>query len=133
MPRNRLAGPGAGGREAADVFGGIARGYAFERVAASTIRTYHASWRLSVSWRSFVGKGCWLQKGMGGIELVAELAEFMGCCGAEKGNKETTIAGKLVAIIFYHEQFVGLSLPLGNQLIKSVKQGIKRAHVQKGT
>ena len=36
----------------------------------------------------------------GGVELVAELAEFMGYCCAEKRNKETTIAGKLVAINF---------------------------------
>ena len=59
MPRNRLAGlVEAGGRGAADVFGDIARGYAFGRVAALTDRrTYDASWRLSVNWRSFVGKG----------------------------------------------------------------------------
>ena len=86
-----------------------------------------------VNRRSFVGKGCWLHKGMGEMELVAELAVFMGYCCAEKGNKETTIAGKFVAIIFHNEQFVGLSLPLGNPLIKSVKQGIKRAHIEKGT
>ena len=36
----------------------------------------------------------------GEMELVAELAEFMGYCCAEKGNKEATIAGKLVAIKF---------------------------------
>ena len=36
----------------------------------------------------------------GGMELAAELAEFMGYCCAEKGNNETTIAGKLVAISF---------------------------------
>ena len=64
----------------ADVFGDIARGYAFGRVAASTRRTYEASWRLWVNWRSSVGKGCWLQKVMGEMELVAELAEFMGYC-----------------------------------------------------
>ena len=52
---------------------------------------------------------------------------------AEKGNTETTIAGKLVATNIYHEQFVGLSMPLGNLLIRSVRQGIKRAHVEKGT
>ena len=69
---------------------------------------------------------------MGEMGLVAELAEFMGYCCAEKGNK-MTIAGKLVAIISYHEQFVGLSLPLGNPLIKSVKPGIERAHVEKST
>lgn len=133
MPRNRLAGAGTGGRGAADVFGDIARGYAFGKVAASTRKTYEANWKLWVSWRSFVGKGSWLQKELGEMELVAELTEFMGYCCAEKGNKETTIAGKLVAINFYHEQFVGLSLPLGNPLIRSVKQGIKRAHVEKGS
>ena len=69
---------------------------------------------------------------MGETELVAELAEFMGYCCAEKENKETTIAGKLVAINFYHEQSVGLSLPLGTPLIKSVEQGIRRADVEKG-
>ena len=67
------------------------------------------------------------------MEFVVELAEFMGYCCTEKVNKETTIAGKLVAINFYLDLFVGLSLPLGNPLSKSVKQGIKRAHVQKGT
>ena len=74
-----------------------------------------------------------MQKGMGEIELAVELAEFMGYCWADKGNKETTISGKLVAINLYHEQFVGLSMPLGNPLIRSVKQGNKRAHVEKGT
>ena len=73
-----------------------------------------------------------MQNVMGKTKLVAGLVEFMGFCCSEKGNKETTIAGKLVAINFYHEQFVGLSMLLGNPLIKSVKQGIKRAHVEKG-
>ena len=43
MPRNRLAGSGAGEWGAADVVGDIARGYAFGRVAASTAKTYEAS------------------------------------------------------------------------------------------
>ena len=74
-----------------------------------------------MNWRSFVAKKCWLQKGMGEMELVAELAEFMGYCCPDKGNKKATIAGKSVAISVYHELFVGLSLPLRNPLIKSVK------------
>ena len=95
--------------------------------------TYEANWGMRVSWRSFVGKGCWVQKGVGEAELEAELTELMTYCCARKGTKELTIAGKSVAVQFYHEQFVGLSLPLGNPLIRSVKQGIKRAHVEKGT
>ena len=47
-----------------------------------------------------------MQKGMGEAELAAELAELMGYYRAEKVNKETTIAGELVATIFYHEQFM---------------------------
>ena len=62
--------------------------------------TYEASWRVWVNWRPFAGNVCMLQKGVGEPELVAELAEHMGYCCAEKGNNETTIAGKLVAISF---------------------------------
>ena len=63
------------------MFGDIARGYAFGRVAASTRRTYEANWR------SFVGKGCWLQKGMGEWSLWQELAEFMGALLRGKNGK----------------------------------------------
>ena len=39
----------------------------------------------------------------------------------------------MVAIIFFHEQFVVLSMPLDNPLIRSGRQGIKRAHVEEGS
>ena len=71
-----------------------AQEYAFGRVTASTRSTYEANWGMWVSWRSFVGNGCWLQKGMGEVELAAELTEFMGYCCPKKGNKESTLAGK---------------------------------------
>ena len=70
----RLAGAGSGGRGATDVLIDIARGYVFGRVEASTRKAYEASWGMWVCWRSFVGKGCWLHRGMG----ERELAEFMG-------------------------------------------------------
>ena len=57
----------------------------------------------------------------------------MGYCCAGKGNKESTIVGKLVAINFYHEQLLGLSVHMSNPLIRSVRQGIKRAHVGMGS
>ena len=62
------------------------------------------------------------------MELAAELAEFMGHCCAEKGNKGTTIADKLVATIFYHAPFIGLSTPLGKPLIRSAlnREGARR-------
>ena len=81
-------------------------------------------------WRSFIGKGCWLRKDMGEMELVGELVEFMGYCCTGKTNEESTIVGKLVVINFYHEEFLGLSVPMSNPLIRSVRQGIKRAHVE---
>ena len=42
------------------------------------------------------------------------------------------MAGKLVAVNLYHEQWVGVSLPLQHFRIKAVKKGIKRAHVEAG-
>ena len=83
--------------------------------------------------RSFVGNGCWLQNEMGEMELAAELGEFLGYRCAEKWKQEATIAGKLMEIICDPERFVGLSMSLGNPLIRSVKQEIKRAHVEKDT
>lgn len=65
--------------------------------------------------------------------LVAELAECMVYSCTEKGNKKTTTAGKLVAINVFNGQFMGLSLPLDNPLVRSVNQGIKRAHVERGS
>ena len=34
---------------------------------------------------------------------------------------------------FYHQQFLGLSVPKGNPWIRSVRQGIKRAHIGMGS
>lgn len=54
----------------------------------------------------------------------------MGYCCAGKYNKKSTIVGKSVAINCYHQQFLGLPVPLGNPLIRSARQGIKRVHVE---
>ena len=112
------------------MFGGVARTYAFGRVAASTRRTYEENRRMWVSWRSFAGNGCRLWKDMGDMELVRELVEIARYCCAGKGIKESTIVSKLVVINFYHGQFLGLSVPLNNPLIRSVRQGIQRAHIR---
>ena len=61
-----------------------------------------------------------------------KLAEYMAYCCAVRGNRETTVAGKLVAVNFFHEQWVGRSLPLKHFRIKAVKEGIKRSHVEGG-
>ena len=75
-------------------------------------KTYEANWKMWVSWRSFIWKESCLQKDMGEMELVRELVEFMGYCWAGKRNKESTIVGNLVAINFYNEQLLGLSVPM---------------------
>ena len=115
------------------MFRDIARGYALGRVAASTRATYERAWRMWVEWREWRKKSCWLDARMSEAELVEELVEFMAYCCAVRGNKETTVAGKMVAVNFSHEQWVGLSLPLNHFRIKAVREGIKRAHVDGGT
>lgn len=67
------------------------------------------------------------------MELAKECAEFIGYRCADKKNKKTTMAGKLMATNFYHEQLVRLSTPLGSPLVASVKRGVKGADVKKGT
>ena len=59
-----------------------------------------------------------------------ELAEYMAYCCAVRGNRESTVAGKLVEVNLFHEQWMGKSLPLNHFRIKVVKEGIKRAHVE---
>ena len=86
-----------------------------------------------MSWRLFFGKGCWLRKDMGEMELVGDLVEFMGYCWARKENKELTIVGKVLEIDFYHDQFLGLSVPMSFPLIRSVRQDIIRAQVGMGS
>ena len=54
-------------------------------------------------------------------------------CYAVRGNRESTLAGKLVAVNFFHEQWMGKSLPLNHFRIKTDREGIKRAHVEGGT
>ena len=46
------------------------------------------------------------------LEVVDELAVYMAYCCAVQGNRESTVAGKMVAVNFFHEQWMGKSLPL---------------------
>ena len=47
---------------------------------------------------------------------------------AERKNKQATVTEKLVAVNVYHEQWLGLSLPLQRVKIKAARKEIKRAH-----
>ena len=86
----------------------IARGYVFGRVEASTRKAYEASWGMWVCWRSFVGKGVGCTEGWGS----GSWPSLWGNIPPRKGNREKTIAGKLVANNVYHEQFARLSTPV---------------------
>ena len=44
-----------------------------------------------------------------------------------------TVAGKLVAVNVYCEPWVRLSLPMEHVMVRAVRQGIKRAHVESGS
>ena len=57
------------------------------------------------------------------MELVGKLVEFMGYCCAGKGNKESSIVGKLVAISVYHKQLLGPSVSMSNPLIRLDRLG----------
>lgn len=54
--------------------------------------------------------------------------DFHGILLCGTGNKEGTIMGKQQAVNFYHEQWMGLSRPLGRFRVKVVRQGIERVH-----
>ena len=56
------------------------------------------------------------------LEVVDELAEYVAYCCAVRGNRESTVAGKLVAVKFFHEQWMGKMLPLNDFRIKAVKK-----------
>ena len=56
----------------------------------------------------------------------------MTYCSPERKDNDSTVAGKLVAVNVYHEQWVGLSLPPQHFRIKAVKKGIEKAHVEAG-
>ena len=65
---------------------------------------------------------------MGKAGMIEELVQYMAFCCALKRNIEATVAGKLVAVNFYHEQWAGLQLPISHGRVKAVRQGVKRAH-----
>lgn len=78
-----------------------------------------------------IDKGCRLKE-RESEELVDELTAFMAYCCTVRGNNEGTMMGKLQAVTFYHEQWVGLSRPLGHFRVKAVRQGIQKVHTKVG-
>ena len=78
------------------------------------------------------GEGNWSGKELGEWELVEELTEFMAYCCPERKNKEATVAGKLMVVTFYHEQWGGAVSAAAALQIQAVKKGIRRAHAKAG-
>ena len=86
-----------------------------------------------MSWTKYAGKVIWLEEEMGKSGMAEELVQYMSFCCAVKKKKEETVTGKLVAVNFYLELWVGLPLPVSRVSVKAVTQGIKRAHVESGS
>lgn len=84
------------------------------------------------AWRARMGREQFIDKGLEEAQVAEELAEFMAHCTHDLGNKEATIGGKLAAISFFHQQYMGVKLPLGNAFLKGVRLGIKRRQVGEG-
>ena len=67
-----------------------------------------------------------------GEEAVArEMAKYMSHLYFSRGNKASTVEGKLVAVQHFHRR-VGIELPMKHFIIKSVKAGIARESALKG-
>ena len=54
-----------------------------------------------MKWREWRRKRRYLEEKMSEREVVDELVEYMVYCCAARGDRETTIASKLVAVSFF--------------------------------
>ena len=52
-------------------------------------------------------------------------AEYIEYCCTARGNRETTIVGKLATVSFFHKRWMARSLPLDHLMIKAVREGKK--------
>ena len=59
------------------------------------------------------------------LEFVGKLVEYMVYCCAARMNRETTMEGKMIAVNFLHEQWVGRWRPLPHFRIKVVEGVLK--------
>lgn len=79
-------------------------------------------------WR---GRNYWVKACMSDMEMVEERPKYMAYCCAVRGNRETAVAGKMVAVNFSMSN--GCRLPLNRFRIKAVTEGSRRALVVKAT
>lgn len=55
-------------------------------------------------------------------EMMEEIALFRGYCCKVQNNREAMIMRKLVAVNYYYDQWMGLSLPLVHFRIQAIKE-----------
>ena len=67
------------------------------------------------------------------LEIMEYIAAFITHYCAVRGNKEGTIIRKLQAVNFYHESWLGMTLPLDPFKVKTVRKGIQTAYVGAGS
>lgn len=109
IARYPLAGARHRERGPEGIYGDIARGYSFGRLAAWTSQSYSRNWSMSGALREMIGKRMCVDTSLGEEAVQEKLAAFMAYCAHELKNKETRVAGKLVAMSFFHQQYRGLS------------------------
>ncbi|CAB1109183.1 unnamed protein product [Ectocarpus sp. CCAP 1310/34] len=108
------------------MFGDLAVLLSTVGVAPSTHATYAAAWKLWVEWRTVaVRKSVYLDEARGEEVLASELAKYMAYLFFCRGNKMSTIAGKLVAVKYYHKR-IGVDLPMKHHFFRAVKAGLAR-------
>ncbi|CAM9689179.1 unnamed protein product [Laminaria digitata] len=126
----------AGGKFGGDWWDGVFRGLAVVLskvgVAPSTNATCSAAWKMWVKWRQDVVKrSAYLDVELGEELVAEEISKYLAYMYFSRGNKISTVDGKLTAIQYFHRR-VGIDLPMKNHFIKSVKAGIAREGALKG-
>ena len=78
-----------------------------------------------------VHRSVYLDMDLGEEEVAKEIAKYMAHLYFSRGNKASTVEGKLVAVQHFHRR-VGIELPMKHFIVKSVKAGIARESALKG-
>jgi hypothetical protein len=78
-----------------------------------------------------VHRSVYLDMELGEEAVAKEIAKYMAHLYFSRGNKPSTVEGKLVAVQHFHRR-VGIELPMKHFIVKSVKAGIARESALKG-
>ena len=96
------------------MFGDLAAILSSVGIAPSTYATYAADWKMWVEWRqTVVRKGAYADMSQGEETVAVEIAKFMAYLFFARKNQMSTVAGKLVAVQYFHRR-AGIELPMRN-------------------